>query len=369
MIDRTLLKREEAAVFSLRALYRNYGYVTYRMSKFEEYEFYLRNKEFLVSDRIITFQDTDGKLMALKPDVTLSIVKNGKDQPGCVQRYCYNENVYRASGSAQPFREILQTGLECVGDLDLYDIYEVVSLAAQSLACIREDFVLDVAHLDILRAILGETGGDEAFCRQAARCIAEKNAHDLQALCRQAGILEPAAQKLADFMEIHGEMAAVLAQLAPLCTTQEERAALGELHTLAAMLQGTAYAERIRFDFSIVNDMNYYNGVVFKGFLNGVSRGVLAGGQYDKLMRRLGRRARAIGFALYLDLLDELEAQENENDVDVLLLYDESIPPETVAAKAAALQAEGRRVSAQRAVPERLRYGTVLDLRKEAATC
>lgn len=32
--------------------------------------------------------------------------------------------------------------------------------------------------------------------------------------------------------------------------------------------------------------MNYYNGIVFKGFLNGICEGVLAGGTYDKLMRK-----------------------------------------------------------------------------------
>lgn len=162
-MDKTILKREEAAVFALRELYCRYGYTPYRMSKFEAYEFYLQNKEFLVSDRIITFHDTDGELMALKPDVTLSIVKNGTDAPGCIQRSYYNENGYRVSGSSHQFREIMQTGLECIGDLDFYEIYEVILLAARSLACIAEEYVLDVSHLGMLGAILDETGADESF--------------------------------------------------------------------------------------------------------------------------------------------------------------------------------------------------------------
>ena len=39
-MDKTILKREEAAVFALRELYCRYGYTPYRMSKFEAYEFY-----------------------------------------------------------------------------------------------------------------------------------------------------------------------------------------------------------------------------------------------------------------------------------------------------------------------------------------
>ena len=68
-----ILKREELAMLKLRELYRRYGYTQYKMSKFEPYDLYVRNKSFLVSENILTFTDTDGKLMALKPDVTLSI--------------------------------------------------------------------------------------------------------------------------------------------------------------------------------------------------------------------------------------------------------------------------------------------------------
>jgi len=85
-LNRSVLKNEEKAIFDLRALYSLYGYSQYKMSKFEAYDLYVRNKDYLVSDNIITFTDTDGKLLALKPDVTLSIIKNGKDVPGTVQK-------------------------------------------------------------------------------------------------------------------------------------------------------------------------------------------------------------------------------------------------------------------------------------------
>ena len=95
--DESILKSDERAVYELRSLYREYGYTQYKMSKFEEYDLYSENKDFLVSDGIITFNDTNGKLLALKPDVTLSILKNFKDEENAVQRLYYNENVYRIS--------------------------------------------------------------------------------------------------------------------------------------------------------------------------------------------------------------------------------------------------------------------------------
>ena len=105
MIEERILKSEELAVYKLRALYTKYGYRPYKMSKFEEYDLYGRNKDFLVSDRVITFTDTDGRLLALKPDVTLSIIKNTKG--GEKQKVCYNENVYRVPGGRGQFKEII----------------------------------------------------------------------------------------------------------------------------------------------------------------------------------------------------------------------------------------------------------------------
>ena len=101
---------QERVIYSLRTLYNASGYAQYKMSKFEEYDLYARNKDFLISDGIITFMDTNGKLMALKPDVTLSIIKNSKDDPESVSKVYYNENVYRISKGTRSFKELMQVG-------------------------------------------------------------------------------------------------------------------------------------------------------------------------------------------------------------------------------------------------------------------
>ena len=364
MINESLLKSDERAVYALRALYKQYGYMPFKMSKFEEYDLYVRNKDFLISDRIITFNDTNGKLLALKPDVTLSIIKNGEDEVGCKQKVYYNENVYRVSGSTHQYKEIMQTGLECIGDIDMYDIFETVSLAAASLELISADFVLDVSHLGVLSALLDESSEDENFRREAAKHIAEKNPHDLMRVCVDYGVDADKAATLGEFIGIYGDMASVIARLESLCVSPVAAKALDELRALYVLLKDTPYAERIHFDFSIVNDMNYYNGIVFKGFLSGICEGVLAGGQYDKLMRKMGRRSGAVGFALYLDLLEGLQDMANEFDVDVLLLYDEGTPMKALVERMNALTADGKLVTAQRAVPSTLRYREVCDMRE-----
>ena len=296
MIDPAILKPEERAVFALRQLYRRYGYLPYKMSKFEEFEYYIANKDFLLSDRFITFNDLGGKLLALKPDVTLSIVKSREAAPGCKQKVYYNENIYRPHRSTHQYQEIMQTGLECIGDIDLYDIYEAVSLAAQSLGLISENFILQISHLGILSAALDSLGADGAFRQAAIGFIAEKNAHDLSRLCDAYGM---DSAVLTGFVSACGSRKEVLEKLDALCPGP----ALEELKALSSLLDSSPWADKIIFDFSVVGNMNYYNGIVFNGFLSGISDRLLSGGQYDKLMEKMGRRGGAIGFALYLDLL------------------------------------------------------------------
>ena len=154
--EEKLLTSSERAAFSLRSLYRQYGYLPFKMSKFEEYDLYVRNKDFLISDNVITFNDTDGRLRALKPDVTLSIIKNSSCEPGCKQKVYYNENVYRVSQKLHRFKEIMQVGLECIGDTDILDTYEVVLLAVKSLAEITEDTVGVTAEIMLVARQLAQ---------------------------------------------------------------------------------------------------------------------------------------------------------------------------------------------------------------------
>ena len=363
MLDTKILKNEEKAVFALRALYRQYGYLPYKMSKFEPYEYYIQNKDFLVSDRIITFNDTNGKLLALKPDVTLSIIKNGEDAPGCKQKVYYNENVYRVSENTHQFKEIMQAGLECIGDIDLYDIFETVSLAAQSLALICEDFVLQISHLGVLSAVLDQISPDQSFRQKVIGCMKSKNRHDLSRLCRQYGVEEKQLMLLAG---AYGTRSEVIRQLELLDCGQQ---AIAELKALSDLLDQLPWGDRIVFDFSAVNNMNYYNGIVFQGFLSGICERVLAGGQYDKLMEKLERRAGAVGFAVYLDLLEQLPAEEAPFDVDVLLLYEPDTDKMKLAKAVAELTGQGKTVSTQKSIPQKLRYRQLLKLNKEGAVC
>lgn len=361
-ISDTVFKYDEKISYSLRSLYSGSGYSHFKMSQFEEYDLYVRNKDFLISDSVITFTDTNGKLMALKPDVTFSIIKNSTFRNGCVQRYYYDENVYRVSKDTQTFKEIRQTGLECIGDIDNYSIYEVLTLAARSLKQISDNCVLTVSYLDFIFEILDRISVSQEEKNAMLKCIGEKNIHELGNLCENGDVDTRQAKALCELAGIYGTADSVMPRLRKILTGIVTDDAIIQFENLIQLLTDSACGDILRIDFSVVSDMKYYNGIVFKGFVEGVPVSVLSGGQYDRLMQKMGHKSRAIGFAVYLDTLQAKNTFKNY-DADIMLLYNETADFNALRQAVDALSADGSTVQLQRIVPEKARYRRILQFK------
>ena len=277
------------------------------MSKFEEYDLYSRNKDFLLSDGVITFTDISGRLLALKPDVTLSIVKNVRDCGDGLQKLYYHEQVYRVSPGAEGFREEAQVGVECMGRVDTRTLSEVLKLAAESMNLLSGAYVLEISHLDILSALTDTVATDDDMRARILRCAGEKNLHGISEICREAGLAPGAEKALLELLGICGTPRAVMPSVRRIAEENGCGEQAKELAQILAGFTGTETEEHLWIDFSATGDLKYYNGIAFKGFLRGIPDPVLSGGQYDALMKRMRRRDRAVGFAVYLRQLERLE--------------------------------------------------------------
>lgn len=311
------LQPKERASFALRALYEAAGCRKYHMGRFEEYGLYQANRSFLSSEQVITFTDLDGRLLALKPDVTLSIAKTAQPAPGETLRYYYHENVYRPSAESHTFKEISQMGLEMLGAVGEAQVQQAVRLAARSLDALGADWVLEVSHMGYLFGLFDALGVPDAARAKLLEKLREKNAHELRAAAGAAGLADAAADILCSVLSLCGSYADTLAKAAALCRNDAMRAAVAELEALAVPLEKAGGV--IRLDMTLAGEMEYYNGLVFQGYLKALPRPLLKGGRYDLLMQKFTPGAGAIGFAVYLDELDRLSAplppvQKNSTD-------------------------------------------------------
>ncbi len=325
-----VLRSEERAIYSLRELYRKYGYSQFKVSRFEEYDLYAHNKSFLISENVLTFTDTNGKLMALKPDVTLSIIKNIKAQDKTTQKLYYNENVYRTSAVSHGFKEIMQTGLECVGYIDMLAESEVVMLAMRSLESISEDYVLDISHMGLIEGLLDNTDIDTASRAEVLELVRSKNVSGIEKLCNELRVCKSDIEKLCRLTDLYLPLSKAIPAIEKCVLNEKMRLAFEELKSISEIMAVYGLDAKLHFDFSVVNDFNYYDGVIFKGFINSIPDSILSGGRYDKLLARMGKQMGAIGFAVYLDRLERFGDDEAQYDTDVLLVYDDDADVSTV---------------------------------------
>ena len=347
--------RDEDYALGLQRLFESYGYKKFKMRKFEKYDLYLENKSFLRNGNIITVTDPKGRLLALKPDITLSIVKNVRAF-SLPEKLYYTETVYIADNSEGDIKESTQIGLEYIGELDIRALAEILLLAAESLSRVGEDYRIAVSHMSFVSDILSDSGLGETECNSIIRLISEKNIHGIVSLCTSLGIEKTTTDMICELATVCGELRKDIKIAQRFVCGNASEAGYNELVVLSDIIDDFGLSDKFILDFSLMNDMNYYNGLVFQGFINGVPKNVLSGGRYDNLMRRFGVDTAAAGFAVFTDVLDNFKYRTNEYDYDVFLLYSKDCKASDVLKAEREITERGLRCIAFCVEPEGLKY-------------
>ncbi len=309
---------EDKLTIELSELFEKFGYKKYCMAKFEEYSFYSDNRDFLSGEGIIAFNNSDGRLMALKPDITLSIVKNSKISSDTLTKAYYNESVYRIGKNTHDYKEIKQTGIEVLGQLDSYSLSEIILLALQSLDKIDNNNILSVSHMSVISALFEKFGIKNTLRKKIIACIMGKNMHDLKRILEENSI---ESDEFIDIISLSGSISDVLAKL-------EKFKKLGynfsdaenDFKTLDDSLKISGKEKKVTVDFSVLNHIDYYNGIIFQGYVEKAPGAVLAGGRYDNLANKIRKNTEAIGFAIYLDNLNLWYPNKKEIDTDIVII-------------------------------------------------
>lgn len=114
-------------------------------------------------------------------------------------------------------------------------------------------------------------------------CISEKNIHGIRAVCKENGVAADLTERLEGLASLYGSLEETLPQAKALCCNEKMEQAVQELENILRCLKIGGNEEKVNLDFSIVNDMDYYTGIIFQGFINGVPSSILSGGRYDNL--------------------------------------------------------------------------------------
>ncbi|WP_288680822.1 ATP phosphoribosyltransferase regulatory subunit [uncultured Brachyspira sp.] len=311
------LINENSIVSNLINIYERFGFKKIKLSKFEDYNLYNNNKDFLQTEHILTFMNLNGNLKSLRPDVTLSIVKKVlKDNEKETQKIYYIEDIYKIVSNE--YEEIPQVGVEIIGKLNNYSNLEIISMAIESLKSINKNYILEISNIDFISAIFDEIDLEENLKIEILNNIYLKNKHDLEKLLNK-NVDCKYKKYILSFIELSGNYKDILKKLKSLIINKKMQKSYEELKSLSAVFEMHNNFDKILLDFSIESQLGYYNGIIFKGYIKESNDIILSGGRYDKLLNKFNSNKNAIGFAIYMDKL--YEKNKSSDYIDILILY------------------------------------------------
>lgn len=311
------LINENSIVSNLINIYERFGFKKIKLSKFEDYNLYNNNKDFLQTEHILTFMNLNGNLKSLRPDVTLSIVKKIlKDNDKETQKIYYIEDIYKIVSNE--YEEIPQVGVEIIGKLNNYSNLEIISMAIESLKSINKNYILEISNIDFISAIFDEINLEENLKIEILNNIYLKNKHDLEKLLNK-NVDCKYKKYILSFIELSGNYKDILKKLKSLIINKKMQKSYEELKSLSFVFELYNNFDKILLDFSIESQLGYYNGIIFKGYIKESNDIILSGGRYDKLLNKFNSNKNAIGFAIYMDKL--YEKNKTSDYIDILILY------------------------------------------------
>ena len=318
------MSKKDLVLLNIRKMYDSYGYKKISLPSFEEYDLYNENKDF-IDRNVLTVMSPNGKLLALRPDITLSVAKKvSKDQSLKYSKIYYQENTYNLTKYVG-YEEDEQLGIELIGKESTFLDFEIINLAVKSLDIINKKSMIVLSHAGFISSIFENFDLEYETKEQILDCINRKNSHDIQKILKKNEHISENVKKLIyKIPELSGNLENIEKELLKYEINVNTKKILSELKQLNSLLMKFYKKSKIIFDFSVVKNLNYYNGIILQGYIEGFPNVILTGGRYDKLFEKFGVDTGAVGFAILTDGLKGYYKDTDKKDFEILIAYDNS---------------------------------------------
>ena len=307
----------------LTRLFRRRGYTEIMTPEMEFYDVFTLAGNNIPQENLTKVIDRSGKICVMRPDMTTPIARvAGTKLKDMVlpRRFYYNGNVYRSSsGHKGENSEIPQCGVELIGAGGIKADLEVIAVAVEAMkACGLEKFHVELGHAGIFRLFADRLEMDEEEEEKMRLLIEGKNyaalndflqPYETQAGCaaiKRLSVLFGGVEVLDEAEALQGGASQV--------TTY--------LRTLYETLCAAGFGDHVKFDLGMVHQLDYYTGVIFRGYAEGAGVAVLSGGRYDNLATYFGRPAQATGFAVDVDALASCLPKAELPSVETVIHYE-----------------------------------------------
>lgn len=277
--------------------------------------------------RTYKFLDRDGSLLVLRPDMTPAIARiaataySTRDIP---LRFSYIENMFRSNENYQgKLREFTQAGIELIGVNSIDADVEVLTAAIDSLlAAGLKDFKIDLGHAFFLAGVIEEADTDDRTKASIQKNIINKNYAAVNELAEKIKN-EDIKYILQELPFLIGGMP-VIEKARSRVRNASAAAALNYLAGLYEILDSIGISRYISFDLGVIGSMDYYTGIIFRGYARGTGSSVLDGGRYDNMVVKFGADLPAVGFSLKVNDIMNTMALSEIQDSRILMAYNDN---------------------------------------------
>jgi ATP phosphoribosyltransferase regulatory subunit len=262
------------------------------------------------AQRGFRFTDNDGRLLALRPDVTSSVARMAatllSERPRPL-RFCYAAPVFRqqTQSHAEWRRENTQLGCELIGVAGKPADLEVLRLAAEILSRLnlQSRYCITINNVEIFNGVAASLKLEERDREQLRRLIDTRETAELQRFL--ANYDNPEARAFSQPTQLTGKRN-VIQTARTTITNARSLTALDSLEELWTEIEQLGFEGSFEIDLGDVSSLDYYTGLSLKIFVHGAGASVGRGGRYDGLTGSFGRAEPAVGFVLNLDALTEV---------------------------------------------------------------
>lgn len=262
----------------------------------------------LDQENMLKIIDRSGRICVARPDNTTPIARIAAtrlDDAALPVRLYYSQKVFRSvTGDHGHKGEFLQIGAELIGADGLSADLDILLAAFDALEKTGADsFRIELGHAEIYKALIEELGVDDMAAEQIRRLIENKSFAALgDALAPYSD--RAASRALGAMPQLFGGME-VLDEVEQLTQNVRVLGAVSYLRRLYRALDEKGYGARVMIDLGLVHEMDYYTGIMFRGYIGGAGAAILSGGRYNALCAKFGRDLPAGGFGIDVERVAE----------------------------------------------------------------
>ncbi|KDR95099.1 ATP phosphoribosyltransferase regulatory subunit [Peptoclostridium litorale DSM 5388] len=297
---------KESIVKNFKKIFKSYAYKQISTPVFEYYDFFVQSPGTIKKDELFKLVDINGDVLVLRPDLTIPIARMAVENRKKFKDYLklsYVSKVFRIDNrESEKKKEFTQAGVEYFGNQSPDADAEVINIAIKTLLSSgAEKIQIDIGQSSFYKGLIDEVDLSEEEKDRLREIIENKNFVELEKFLIFNNIDAAAKEAIVKIPELYGNTEKVISEAKQICLNRDMEEAIENLEKVYHILLDYGYENYISLDLGLINHLDYYTGVIFKGYMANHGRIVLSGGRYDKLTEKYGEYIPATGFGINVD--------------------------------------------------------------------